>query len=158
MLSRSINYSDRNNRSVAYEADQLKGVFPSVEQEDFINLRNGNMGINLIYKTEGPFASGDFKIQMEFLNDYPYSAPKAYVLYPKLPSNTIHVYPDEFTSIAQQRICYHEPNDWKYSYTSYDTAIMIQTWVYAYCSWLHTGRWDWDQSIIADWELQRQRK
>jgi len=126
-------------RTIDYETNELRGVFPQTNAEDFIELKNGNKGIYLSYRINGQNYKGDFQLQIEFLHDYPSSPPNVYIVSPYLGVGTPH-------TLADQKMCYLMPAiDWNDSLTSYDVAIMIQTWIYAYCNWIKTKAWDWYQ-------------
>ncbi len=132
-------------RTVNYELRQLQGVFPDITMADFFELENGNTCVLVAYRTTGRYACGRFKVLIEFPYNYPNSAPFAWVQKPRIKSRVKHVY--ERDSYGHTKICYLRPKkDWHYSYTSYDAAMMIQTWIYAYCHWLKTGIWDWEQA------------
>jgi hypothetical protein len=48
-------------------------------------------------------------------------------------------------------ICYLRPKkDWHYRYSSYETAMMIETWLTAYCKWMKTGNWSFSEAGIWD--------
>ena len=148
-------YIGSSGRTVQYETNQLQGVFSNVKEDDFFDLGGGRTGVYVAYETVGRFSGGMFTVLIEFLYDYPMYAPNAYVVRPELLPSTIHVYPPQ-PGFKPQHICYLDPDQWSPEFTSFDVAIMIQTWIYAYCSWRSTGKWDWQQSIVADWELWRQ--
>ena len=124
------------SRTIEHELHELRGVFPNISLEDFEIRDNGNIAVTVYYETKD---HGTFKIRIEFMHDYPYSTPFAYVLEPEIRENK-HMYPQE-----KNQICFIEPSEWRDNYTTYDTAMMISTWVWSYCRWLDTGVWDWDQ-------------
>jgi len=132
-------------RTVEKELHELKGVFPSITRDDFYRLTNGNIGVLVKYLTTGPYARGTFHVLIEFPHNYPNAPPHAWVIKPKIHPKTHHVYrKDEY---GQTEICYLRPQkDWHYSFTAYDAAIMIQTWIWAYCRWRKIGIWDWKEA------------
>lgn len=129
-------------RTIDEELFQLRGVFPSLNSSDFKELPNGNICIELSYQTRGQFAKGKFDVLIEFLPSYPSNEPIAWIQNLKISSDAPHTY--EADEWGDMKICYIHPSDWSYSNTSYDVAIMIQTWIWAYCKWLTTGDWDWE--------------
>ncbi len=134
-----------NTRTVEQELHELKGVFPGLTRNDFYRLENGNICANVKFVTTGEFACGTFTVLIEFPQNYPTAPPRAWVTQPKISSRTHHVYRrDEY---GHTEICYLRPYvDWHFSYTSYDAAIMIQTWIWSYCRWRKTGIWHWEEA------------
>jgi hypothetical protein len=48
-------------------------------------------------------------------------------------------------------ICYLRPKkDWHFSYSSYEAAQMIETWLTAYCRWTKTNNWDFPEAGFWD--------
>lgn len=123
------------------EMKELQGVFPDINRGDFYDLDNGNIGTVLYYDTTSRTVN-DFKILMEFPPGYPDMPPKGWVMKPKLRDDTPHIWGKED---GQPMICFIDPDDWSSRLTSYDAAVMIKTWVYAYCNWVKTGNWTWDE-------------
>ena len=132
-------------RTVEQELHELQGVFPSLSRKDFYRLENGNICVRVKYVTTGPYACGIFHVLIEFPHNYPSAPPHAWVTQPKLSVKTHHVHRiDEY---GHTEICYLRPQkDWHFLYTAYDAAIMIQTWIWAYCRWCKTGKWDWREA------------
>jgi ubiquitin-protein ligase len=132
-------------RTVEQELHELQGVFPSLTRDDFFYLENGNICVQVKYVTTGPYACGRFHVLIEFPHTYPTAPPRAWVIEPKLSYKTHHVHKTD--KYGHTEICYLRPQkDWHYSYTAYDAAIMIQTWIWAYCRWRKTGSWDWREA------------
>jgi ubiquitin-protein ligase len=135
-------------RSISKELFEIQGVFPSLQQSDFKELPNGNICVEVSYYTSGRYSKGRFDVLIEYPPRYPSIAPNVWVQYPAIKKNCPHVY--KWDSYNDAKICYILPSQWKYTYTSYDVAIMVQTWIYAYCVWLEKGYWDWKQAGIID--------
>jgi hypothetical protein len=134
------NLIGNGNRTIEFETYQLQGVFPNVKQEDIFSLQNGNKAIQLVFDAKTRWHVNRFEILMEFLYDYPNSPPNVKVIKPDV-TGAPH-------TIFNNTMCYNNPSiDWKPSYTSYDVAIMIQSWIYAYCKWIENGIWDWYQDV-----------
>ena len=124
------------------EVRELRGVFPNLTRSDFWELENGNTGVDVKYKTDSVFED-NFDILIEFPRSYPDSAPIAWVESPKIREDCEHIY--SIDSEGNAKICYIEPDNWYPWYTSYDAAVMIKSWVYAYCNWVDAGVWDWEE-------------
>jgi hypothetical protein len=131
-------------RSISKELFEIQGVFPSLQQSDFKELPNGNICVEVSYYTSGRYSKGRFDVLIEYPPRYPSIEPIAWIQHPKINSNAPHRYEED--SYGDMKICYIHPSDWSYSYTSYDVAIMIQTWIWAYCKWLDTRIWDWESA------------
>jgi ubiquitin-protein ligase len=131
-------------RTVEDELHELRGVFPTLSRKDFYRLDNGNICVKVKYKTTGPYSLGTFNVLIEFPHNYPSAPPHAWITEPKISKKVHHVHrTDEY---GHTEICYLRPlKDWHYTHTAYDAAIMIQTWVWAYCKWRKTGIWDWEE-------------
>ncbi len=126
---------------ISEEITELRGVIPNVSRSDFYELNNGNVGVIVYYKpTEYQFDT--FEILIEYTPGYPDRPPNAWVLDPEIDSNSPHIW--EWDN-GDPRICFIKPANWDSSYTSYDAAAMIKSWVWAYCNWTKTGSWDWDE-------------
>lgn len=132
-------------RTVERELHELKGVFPKLSRKDFYRLDNGNICVQVKFATTGPYSLGVFDVLIEFPHSYPNSPPRAWIQKPKIHPKTHHVHRrDEY---GHTEICYLRPRkDWHFTYTAYDAAIMIQTWIWAYCKWRKTGDWDWREA------------
>ena len=127
-----------SNRDVEFEVLQIKKIFPDANTEDFFILPSGNRGIRLVFQTNGNDYNDEFEVLIEFLYDYPNSAPSVLIIRPNI-SNTPH-------TLYNKQMCYVNTRiDWNTSFTAYDVLIMIQTWIYAYCKWRSSGVWDWYQ-------------
>ena len=124
-------------------AHELRGVFPDLSRSDFYYLDNGNVGVEVTYATEG-YANDDFNVLIEYHGGYPDAPPNAWIQHPDIDSSCPHGYGED--DYGNYRACYIYPDQWKPRYTSYDAAIMIKTWVYAYCNWETTGNWDWHEA------------
>ncbi|PWI47377.1 hypothetical protein CEE45_11790 [Candidatus Heimdallarchaeota archaeon B3_Heim] len=133
------------NRTVENELHELKGVFPGLTRKDFYYLNNGNIAVQVKYSTTGQYAHGTFTVLIEFPHNYPNAPPRAWIVVPKISSRAHHVYGrDEY---GHTEICYLRPQkDWHFTFTAYDAAIMIQTWIWAYCRWIKVGIWDWKEA------------
>lgn len=134
-------------RTVNSELHELMGVFPALTRDDFFYLDNGNIGVKVIYDTTGKYSLGKIHVIIEFPQNYPSAPPHVWIISPKVHPETHHVHKRD--KYGHTEICYLRPHkDWHYSYTSYDAAIMVQTWIYAYCKWMKTRRkkWDWKEA------------
>ena len=133
------------NRTVEQELHELQGVFPGLTRDEFYRLENGNICVKVKYITTGRFACGTFHVIIEFPHNYPTAPPRAWVTKPRLSVKTHHVYgTDEY---GHTEICYLRPQkDWHFSYTAYDAALMIQTWIWAYCRFRKVGIWAWEEA------------
>ena len=132
-------------RTVEKELHELQGVFPSLTKKDFFYLENGNICVRVKYVTAGPYSCGTFAVLIEFPHNYPTAPPHAWVTEPEISGRTHHIHRRD--KYGHTEICYLRPQkDWHFSYTAYDAAIMIQTWIWAYCRWLKTGKWDWKEA------------
>lgn len=136
------------HRSIDKELHEIKGVFPDVYRSDFKELSNGNVCVEISFYTKGRYGNGKFDVLIEYTSRYPNIGPNVWVQYPSIKKNCPHVH--KWDSYGDAKICYHLPREWSYSYTSYDVAIMVQTWIYAYCVWEATGYWDWLQAGVID--------
>jgi ubiquitin-protein ligase len=138
-------------RTIQYEADQMSGAFKitksigerDVDVNDFYMLDNENIGIIIELpvielQTTGRYESRSFKIGIEYVQDYPIAAPKVFIIDPELdPIETPHMYVDG-------SICYLKADeDWSNDFTSYEVALMVKSWIYAYCKWERKGIWGW---------------
>ncbi|MHA2226879.1 MAG: hypothetical protein ACXAC8_16820 [Candidatus Hodarchaeales archaeon] len=131
------------------EIGNLKRVFPDLSRKDFSTLKNGNYCVQVSYITTGKFACGLFEVLIEFPYNYPVGAPLAWVQKPRIPKNTPHIY--KWDKIGHANICYLRPKkDWHYSLSSYEAAVMIESWLTTYCHWKKTGQWDWPEAGIFD--------
>ena len=134
-------------RTVDFELHQLKGVFTGLNRKDFYELENGNICVKVQYETTGEYALGTFKVIIEFPFNYPHHYPHAWVTKPKISKRTHHVH--RWDEYGHAEICYLRPmKDWHYTYTAYDAAILIQTWIWAYCRWRKVGVWAWDEAKV----------
>ena len=127
---------------IKQEINELRGVFPNVSRSDFYDLDNGNVGVILNYQTDN-HQVGDFQVLMEFPPGYRNMPPKVWIMEPNLQSNTPHVWGTD--DDGKPMVCYIDPEDWSPNLTSYDAAVMVKTWIFAYCNWVETGRWAWDE-------------
>ncbi len=132
-------------RTVENELHELRGVFPGLTRKAFYYLDNGNIAVQVKYSTTGQYAHGTFTVLIEFPHNYPNSPPRAWIMEPTISSRTHHIYgTDEY---GHTEICYLRPQkDWHFTFTSYDAAILIQTWIWAYCRWRKVGIWDWKEA------------
>lgn len=133
------------SRTVEQELHELQGVFPALSRKDFYRLENGNICVRVKFATTGLYACGTFHVLIEFPHHYPTAPPHAWITQPKISTKTHHVHRRD--KYEHTEICYLRPQkDWHFSYTAYDAAIMIQTWIWAYCRWRKTGDWDWREA------------
>ena len=137
------------------EAHELRGVFPDIGTDDFYELDNGNIGAVVYYRPDD-FSFDEFEVLIEYVPGYPDVPPPAWVLEPEIDSNVEHVW--EWDEHGHPMICYIDPDEWHPNLTSYDAAVMIKTWVYAYCNWKRRGEWTWDEKSHGDldpslWDL-----
>lgn len=123
------------------EITELRGVIPNVSRSDFYELDNGNIG-TIIYYDPTEYQFDTFEVLIEYTPGYPDQPPNAWVLDPEIDSDSPHIW--EWDN-GDPRICFIKPARWKSSYTSYDAAAMIKSWVWTYCNWMKTGSWDWDE-------------
>lgn len=131
------------------ELKQLQKLFPKISERDFYRLRNGNHCLQISFITTGKYACGFFDILIEYPHNYPMSAPKVWIQKPTIKRKTPHVY--EWDNEGHALICYLRPKkDWHYSYSSYEVAMMIETWLTAYCKWKKTGNWSFSEAGIWD--------
>ena len=134
-----------HNRTVEKELHELQGVFPSLSNKDFYRLENGNICVRVKYVTTGTYACGMFYVLIEFPHNYPTAPPHAWVTKPKISIKAHHIHRRD--KYDHTEICYLRPQkDWHFTFTAYDAAIMIQTWIWAYCRWRKTGTWDWKEA------------
>lgn len=132
-------------RTVKKELHELKGVFPDLTRDDFYRLENENICVQVKYATTGKYALGSFDVLIEFPHNYPSAPPHAWITKPKIHPKTHHIHRRD--ELNHTEICYLRPNkDWHYRMTAYDAAMMIQTWIWAYCRWRKTGKWDWREA------------
>lgn len=131
------------------ELTPIQKIFPDVRKRDFRKLENGNYSLQVSFITTGKFACGYFEVLIEFPYNYPISAPKAWIQKPELSKKTPHVY--ERDEEGHALICYLRPKkDWDFTYTSYEAAKMIETWLATYCRWQKTGKWDFPEAKFWD--------
>lgn len=124
------------------EVYELQGVFPGISREDFYQLDNGNVGVVVYYRPDD-FSFPEFEVLLEYPAGYPDLPPKAWILDPELEPGTKHVWgTDEYGS---PMVCFIDPDDWSPDLTSYDAAVMVKTWIYAYCNWVRHDEWSWDE-------------
>jgi hypothetical protein len=120
----------------------IQKIFPGVRKRDFRKLKNGNYSVQVSFITTGKYACGHFDVLIEYPYNYPITAPKAWIQKPKILRKTSHVY--EWDEEGHALICYLRPKkDWDFTYTSYEAAKLIETWLITYCRWLKTGNWDY---------------
>ncbi len=142
MSLRKINIKDR-------ELLPLQKVFPDINENNFRKLKNGNHCIQVSFITTGKYACGMFDILIEYPHNYPISAPKVWIQKPIIPRKTPHIY--ERDKHGHALICYLRPKkDWHHSYSSYETAMMVETWLTSYCKWKKTGKWDFPEAGFWD--------
>lgn len=127
---------------IGREVEELRGVFPEVSKSDFYELDNGNVGAVVYYTPNDP-ACPEFEVLIEYPRGYPNDAPKAWALSPELPRSVPHVLGRDDSGNVQ--ICYQRSSNWNSNYTGYDAAVMVKTWVYAYCNWKNNDEWDWNE-------------
>ena len=123
------------------EVRELRGVFSDVSPNDFVQYEEFD-AIKVTYQTKD-FLKDDYEIIIAFSPAYPNKEPYAFVVEPEIRGDCPHIYGKE-DGVA--RICYIDPAEWSYRYTSYDAAVMIKSWVYAYSNWKRTGNWDWEEA------------
>ena len=126
---------------VEKEANELRGVFPELDRGDFYKLDNGNVGV-LVYYCLGDYAVDEFEVLIEFVEEYPADPPRAWVLEPEIDRSCPHVF--RFDEQSNALLSYVDPSRWESWYTSYDAALMIRTWISAYCNWEDHSVWEWD--------------
>lgn len=124
------------------EVRELRAVFPEVSRSDFYELDNGNVGVIVTYRTDSRSVD-DFEVLIEFPRGYPDDAPRAWIQSPEIPSSTPHTLGTDGS--GDVAICYQGPSNWNSNYTGYDAAVMIKSWVYAYCNWKENDEWDWEE-------------
>ncbi len=133
------------------ERPKLQKIFPDISRKDFRILENGNSCVQVSYLTSGKYACGKFDVLIEFPYNYPVGAPRAWITKPTIAhtKKTPHVY--KYDEYGHAHICYLRPKkDWHYSYSSYEAASMIETWLSTYCHWTKTGVWDWPEAGFLD--------
>ena len=131
------------------EIVKLKKLFPDIRKNDFSVLENGNKCVQVSFLTTGKYACGKFDVLIEFPYNYPVGTPLAWIQKPAIPRNTPHVYGWDEDDHAS--ICYLRPKkDWQLNYTSYEAALLIESWLSTYCYWLKTNEWDWPEAGILD--------
>jgi hypothetical protein len=126
---------------VEKEVHELRGVFPELGRGDFYRLDNGNIGV-LVYYRPDSYTAGEFEVLMEFVEEYPTNPPQAWVLEPEIDRGCPHAY--RYDDQGNALLDYIDPSKWESWYTSYDAAVMIRTWISAYCNWEDHGVWEWD--------------
>lgn len=128
------------------EVQELRGVFPDIGRSDFYELDNGNVGVVVYYSPDAPDCP-TFEVLIEYTRAYPNSPPKAWVMDPDISTSTPHTYSSD--SSGNVRICFIKPSKWSSNLTSYDAAVMIKTWVFAYCNYKRDGEWRWDEEGLV---------
>jgi hypothetical protein len=123
------------------EVYELGGVFPSIGRSDFFELDNGNVGAVVYYQPDDR-SCPEFEVLIEFPQGYPDKPPSAWVMDPDIDSGTPHTWGTD--SDGNMKICYIKPSRWSSDLTSYDSAAMIKTWIFAYCNYRETGDWAWE--------------
>lgn len=124
------------------EARQLRGHFPDLTTDDFYRLDNDNIGVLLTYNTSGLFTD-DFDVLLEYPRGYPDAKPNAWVESPEIDRSCSHTWSEEDGAV---KICYLRDREWDSSYTGYDAAAMVKSWIYAYIEWEETGEWGWEEA------------
>ena len=127
--------------NVSKEVKELRGVFSDVSRTDFVRFDDFD-AIQVTYKTDS-FLESDYEVVIAFPPSYPNKEPYAFVLEPEIKGSCPHIYGKDD---GVTRICYIDPDEWSYRYTSYDAAVMIKSWIYAYSNWENTGNWDWEEA------------
>ncbi len=131
------------------ELAKIKQIFPEIRRKDFRTLPNGNKCVQVSYVTFGKYACGVFDVLIEFPYNYPVGAPHAWIQKPRLSKKTPHVFKRDEEGHAD--ICYLRPKkDWNLSFSSYEAAILIESWLSTYCRWTKTGVWDWPEAGFFD--------
>jgi len=139
----------RLEKLIDREIGNLKKIFPDIRKKNFIILQNKNYGVEVSYLTSGKYACGLFYVMIEFPYNYPVGSPKAWITKPTIPKKTPHVF--SYDEYGHAHICYLRPKkDWHYSFSSYEAATMIETWLSAYCRWSKTGVWDYPEAGFFD--------
>lgn len=123
---------------ISNELYELRGVFPDLSRSDFYHMANGNIGVKVTYETED-FFTDDFDVLIEYHDGYPDSEPNAWVQDPKIDDSNPHHY--GFDEYGDCHICYVGSQNWSFTYTGFDAAMMIKTWIFSYCHWQDTGEW-----------------
>ena len=127
--------------NVSEEVYELRGVFPDVTRSDFYELNNGNVGVLVDYSIED-HSIDRFVVLIEYIEEYPSEPPRAWISEPEIEQSCPHIM--GFDENGHAQISYADPNSWDSNYTSFDAAVMIKWWVYAYCNWVENGVWDWN--------------
>jgi ubiquitin-protein ligase len=132
-----------SNIDISEQLHELQGVFPEATRDDFYELDNGNIAVAVKYHTED-YTKPNFDVLIEFPQNFPQGPPEVWVIEPEIKEGTGHVWGRDQHGHA--KICYIKPDKWSPNYTVYDTALMAKTWFYAYCNWLDSGDWDWEEA------------
>ncbi len=139
----------RLDQLIDREISNLKKMFLDIQRKDFRILPNGNFCVQISYITKGKYACGTFDILIEYPYNYPVGAPRAWITNPPIPKTTPHVY--DYDEFGHAHICYLRPKkDWHYSYSSFEAAAMIESWLSTYCRWSKSGMWDWPEAGFFD--------
>jgi hypothetical protein len=137
------------NQLINREMSKLKKIFPDIRRKDFRILPNGNFCVQISYITKGKYACGTFDVLIEYPYNFPVGYPHAWITKPVIPKNTPHIF--NYDELGHAHICYLRPKkDWHYSYSSYEAAVMIETWLSTYCRWSKSGLWDWPEAGFFD--------
>lgn len=123
------------------EAHELRGIFPEINRDNFYKLGNGNIGVLVYYRPDG-YTTDEFEVLIEFIGEYPTNPPRAWVLEPEIDRSCPHAY--RFDEQGNALVDYIDASSWESWYTSYDAAVMIRTWISAYCNWEDRGVWEWE--------------
>lgn len=137
---------------ISEEVYELRGVFPHITRRDFYELDNGNTGVVVEYDTSGEFSRGTFEVLIEYTEGYPDTKPNAWVMEPNVDGSCGHIY--NFDQNGHANICYMGNRNWDPSYTSYDVAVMVKSWIFAYCRWEKTDNWGWNEAGLIDYLLE----
>lgn len=118
------------------EKEVMEEKFPQFRLKRINDGRLGWMG------TITTNSQNAYDIMILYGEDYPYNAPECYVINPKIPESTPHMY-------SNNRLCLYYPND-PYQWTRKSTAIVIigwaAGWLHAYEYWSETGYWPGDSA------------
>lgn len=118
---------------------ELRSMFPDVDRKNFYRLENGNISATLDYHLDDCQIT-TFEVLLEFTEEYPVVPPRAWITEPKIDPDCPHI--DGFDDYDHALISYMDPEKWDTSQTSFDAAVRIQSWLFAYCEWLNSSRWE----------------
>jgi len=152
MIEEPINLSEEKQELVGSEditidieteLYEIRGVFPDHGTEDFYRLSNGNVGTVLEFE-DYQYEGENISVLVDYPSAYPKKPPTAWLWNPSMAEIENHpplmIGSTECGGTEYRSINYTA--SWDETYTSFDVALMVKTWVGGFENWHKTGEWE----------------